>query len=91
MTRSTVRNGNDKPARRAGKDAAFAWQARPGRIGHDELEERIERLEKRLEETIDGMEGSAVVRTSVAVDGKEKDDPLRRAVDRSNEKRDTEK
>jgi hypothetical protein len=57
---------------------------------NDELEERIERLEKRLEETIDGIEGS-VVRTGVDVDDKGKDDPLRRAVDRSNDKRDTDK
>jgi hypothetical protein len=32
-----------------------------------------------------------VVRTGVDVDDKGKDDPLRRAVDRSNDKRDTEK
>ena len=86
MTR-TARNDNGNP--KGPPEKTLDSPGQPVK-GHDELEERIERLEKRLEETIDGLEGSAVVRTSIAVD-KAKDDPLRRAVDRSNDRRDTEK
>ena len=91
MTRSTVRNDSGKPQDAPAKTPASPDKPDQGTSGIDELEERIERLEKRLEETIDGMEGSAPVRTNRTVDDKERDDPLRRAVDRSNEKRDTEK
>ncbi len=90
MTR-TARKDDGKPQGVPAKTPASPDKPDQGTSGHDELEERIERLEKRLEETIDGIEGSAVVRTGVAIDDTERDDPLRRAVDRSNEKRDTEK
>ena len=50
----------------------------------DELEARIERLEKRLDETVP-------VNDVVPPDASEVDDPLRRAVERSNQKRDAEK
>ena len=52
------------------------------------LEERIERLEKRLDETSDG-EGATIANTTrTAIDKSESGDPLRRAVDRAKEKRD---
>ena len=52
------------------------------------LEERIERLEKRLDETIDG-EGATIANTTrTAIDKTESGDPLRRAVDRARDRRD---
>lgn len=51
------------------------------------LEERIERLERRLDETVPPGDGPFPARNGEAIDGSEVADPLRRAVDRSNHKR----
>ena len=62
----------------------------PGPEGSAEraLEERIERLEKRLDETMLPGDGPFPARNGEAIDDSEVADPLRRAVDRSNDKRD---
>ena len=52
------------------------------------LEERIERLEKRLDETMPPGDGPFPARNGQAIEDSEVADPLRRAVDRSNDKRD---
>ena len=61
--------------------------------GSDEnaLEERIERLERRLEESVRGNDGLGISRTDRGLDGSETDDALKRAVDRSNIKRSSRK
>ena len=55
------------------------------------LEDRIERLEKRLEETIGGVTGTHPVRVNQDIDHSEVGDPLRKAVDRARDKRETDK
>jgi hypothetical protein len=51
-----------------------------------ELEERIERLERRIEESVRGNDGLAIAADS-GVDRSETEDALRRAVSRSKDKR----
>ena len=70
--------------------AKAAGPATPGPDGAAEraLEERIERLEKRLDETMPPGDGPFPARNGEAIDDSEVADPLRRAVDRSNHKRD---
>lgn len=52
-----------------------------------EIEQRIERLEKRLEETIAETSGSEDRHHRPKLDDSEIDDPLRRSVERVNERR----
>ena len=51
------------------------------------LEKRIERLERRLEESVRGNDGQGISRTGRGLGGSETEDALKRAVDRSNIKR----
>jgi hypothetical protein len=53
----------------------------------NQLEKRIERLEERLEESVRGNEGLALVRDERRIDGSETQEALKRAVRRSNIKR----
>lgn len=71
------------------KDAPKPAGPRPALSDSDGLEERIERLEKRLDETIASAEPHHVV-VKTAIDD-EPIDPLRRAVDRASDKRDPRK
>ena len=58
-------------------------------LGADEnqLEKRIERLERKLEESVRGNDGLALVRDDRGLDFSETEDALERAVSRSNVKR----
>lgn len=51
------------------------------------LEKRVERLERRLEESVRGNDGLGISRTDRGLDGSETEDALKRAVVRSNIKR----
>jgi len=53
----------------------------------EELEKRIERLEHRLDAKIVGDDGLALAGTGQGLDTSEAQDPLQRAVSRSNRKR----
>ena len=67
------------------KDAEASKPAARKSSNHeDQLEQRIERLEQRLEESILGDDGLAAVE---GVDRRVSGDPLKRAVRRSNIKR----
>ncbi len=60
--------------------------AKPGASAED-LEKRIERLEHILDASIVGDDGLALVGTGHTLDSSEAQDPLQRAVERSNRKR----
>ena len=76
-----------KPARDPAFDHAKAKPAAGKPEGAEgELEARIERLEKRLDESVRGNDGLAIAADSV--DRSETEDALKRAVSRSNDKRD---
>jgi hypothetical protein len=51
------------------------------------LEKRVERLERRLEESVRGNDGLGISRTDRGLDDSETEDALKRAVVRSNIKR----
>jgi hypothetical protein len=51
------------------------------------LEKRVERLERRLEESVRGNDGPGISRADRGLDGSETEDALKRAVVRSNIKR----
>lgn len=53
----------------------------------NQLEKRIERLEEKLEESVRGNEGLALVSDDRGIEGSETGDALKRAVTRSNIKR----
>ena len=53
----------------------------------NQLEKRIERLERKLEESVRGNDGLALVRDDRGLDSSETEDALERAVSRSNVKR----
>jgi hypothetical protein len=57
----------------------------------NQLEKRIERLEEQLEESVRGNKGLALVRDDRRIDGSETQEALKRAVKRSNIKRDSRK
>jgi hypothetical protein len=75
----------EKPAR----DPAFDLvKAKPEpEAAEGELEARIERLEKRLDESVRGNDGLALAADN-GVDRSETEDALKRAVSRSHDKRD---
>ena len=63
--------------------------AEAGKPTSDEnaLEKRVERLERRLEESVRGNDGLGISRTDRGLDDSETEDALKRAVVRSNIKR----
>ncbi len=80
----------EKPARNPAfdLDKAKPETGKPEGL-QNELEARIERLEKRLDESVRGNDGLAIASTPEdGIDRSETEDALKRAVSRSNEKRD---
>ena len=75
--------------RTAKRRAAEAGKPAVDQAASDEnaLEKRIERLERRLEESVRGNDGLGVSRTDRGLDGSKTEDALKRAVVRSNIKR----
>jgi len=78
-----------KPRSKPARDPAFdRVKAKPeAEAAEGELEARIERLEKRLDESVRGNDGLAIAADS-GVDRSETEDALQRAVSRSKDKRD---
>ena len=85
---SAASKSRSKPARDPAFDLAKAKPATgQSEAAEGELEARIERLEKRLDESVLGNDGLAVAADS-GVDRSETGDALQRAVSRSKDKRD---
>jgi hypothetical protein len=82
----TPRSNDEMPAKRR---AAVAGKPALDQPASDKnaLEKRVERLERRLEESVRGNDGLGVSRADRGLDGSETDDALKRAVVRSNIKR----
>jgi len=80
------RPNDDMPAKRRAAAAGKATVDQP-ESDVNALEKRIERLERRLEESVRGNDGLGVSRTDRGFDGSETEDALKRAVVRSNIKR----
>ena len=82
---SAASKSRSRPARDPAFDLA---KAKPeAEAAEGELEARIERLEKRLDESVRGNDGLAIAADS-GVDRGETGDALKRAVSRSKDKRD---
>lgn len=71
----------------AKRRAAEAGKPAVDRPASDALEKRIERLERRLEDSVRGNDGLGISRTDRGLDDSETEDALKRAVVRSNIKR----
>jgi hypothetical protein len=85
MARTT--NPNDRmPAKRRAAGAGNPVVDQPA-SDENAMEKRIERLERRLEESVRGNEGLGVSRADRGLEGSETEDALKRAVERSNIKR----
>ncbi len=80
------KSGDDMAAKRQAAESGKPTIDRPA-ADENQLEKRIERLEKKLEESVRGNEGLAVARTDRGIDGSETEDALKRAVTRSKIKR----
>ena len=79
----TTRPTDDMSAKRRAADTGKPAVDQPT-SDENALEKRIERLERRLEESVRGNDGLGISRTDRGLDGSETDDALIRAVVRSN-------
>ena len=82
----TMKPNEDMAARRRTAEAGKPAIDQP-ESGENALEKRVERLERRLEESVRGNDGLGISRTDRGLDGSETEDALKRAVVRSNIKR----
>lgn len=85
MVRPT-KTQTDLAAKTQALETAQPAKPKPGASAED-LEKRIERLEHILDASIVGDDGLALVGTGHTLDSSEAQDPLQRAVERSNRKR----